>query len=265
MLTYRFLSLDDPDRSSISYLRSNLSADRLVTLMGTEDGTSFPNFPFVPYAISLALRVSYRELRFTKTPHYRSVARSQLLTVSGLLEKFGDGFSFARRLAALAAKTIREMDKVAASVLHERNNEADSIRAISLSRPEDENSNSTNHAAEASDDATAAQQESNVINSMANGPDHPQSPEIPQYDATHYNAESFNLLHKISDLPDPFERFDPEFNLNAVDLTLMQNIGASNLPDFSLSPEMDWVSCSEMSNVFSSSTDNYGLPSVTTW
>lgn len=265
MLSYRFHSLEDHDRSSISYLRSNLSATRLITTMGTEFGTSLSNFPFVPYGISLALRVSYRELRFSKTPLHRSMARSQLLTVCDLLQKFSDRFAFARRLATLAVKTVREMDKVAASVLQARYHDFGNGQPIEepLGR-EGGQSNAISHIPEVNDNAPTAQQEPNHTSVTAEKSDRAQMLQIPQYDAAQYNAESFDIVHKIPDLPDLFERFDPEFNLDAVDFALVQNVGADDLPDFGLSPDMDWVAGPENIERATSNAENYELNSVTT-
>lgn len=144
MLSHRCNSLQHLDRSSFSYLRANLSVARLTTIMRTNFGFSLSSFPFIPYALSLALRVSYRELRFSRVPLHRSIARDRLLEICGLLERFAKIYGFVRRLVALAVKTVKEMDRVAASVLQARHDGREgSAQAMEPSRDEDISSAST--------------------------------------------------------------------------------------------------------------------------
>jgi hypothetical protein len=265
MLSYRSLSLEDPDRSSISYLRSNLSAARVITIVKTEFGTTLSNFPFVPYAVSLALRVSYRELRFSKVPLHRSMARSQLLIVCALLEEYGCRFTFAQRLAALAAKTVRELDKVAALVLQARHNGANLIGSTQLSAREDRPLDTIPKRFDANSSALYAQQDVNTSNVATNNSAFPKLPPVGQHIASEYSAESFDVVYNIADLPNCFEYFDPEFNLGAIDCALAQNVRATDLPGFGLDPDMNWILGEEVRSVLPNSAGNEELSSGTAW
>lgn len=220
MLSHRFHSLDDPDRSSISYLRSSVSATRLIGLMENKLPHPLSNFLFVPYSLSLALRVFYRELRLSKTPLYRAKARSDVLLICSLLEEFGKNFTFAESLSHLATKIIREMDKVATSVLHARQKVPDQPADSATIADEQYNAsgNPSTHildGASIHDYTTTSHQANNAS----------EAPYMPEYDDARYNAETFAGVYNLPDLPDIFEHFDPEFNLEAIDLALGQNLG----------------------------------------
>ncbi|KAH8805082.1 hypothetical protein F5884DRAFT_440209 [Xylogone sp. PMI_703] len=248
MLSYRFHSLENPDRSSISYLRSNLSAARLISIMENRCASSLSNFPFVPYSISLALRVSYRELRFSKIPLHRSMARSRLLNVCTILEKFSDKYAFTRRLTALAATTVRELDKVVTSVLQARHNETENIEITETAEVEDRDQNA--HVPEVNNNATIIPPESNPINVTSEKIDHPGNSQVPQHNLAEYNADSFDMVYNIPDLPNLFEHFDLEFNLDAVDFTLMQDVRAGTFQNYGLNPDIDWIPDLEIQNTF---------------
>ncbi|KAI9035977.1 uncharacterized protein KD926_002541 [Aspergillus affinis] len=202
--THRFHSLDDPDRSSVSYLRST----------------------------PLALRVSYRELRLRKTPLYRSQARGQVLLLCTVLEDFGNNYCYTRKLARLARKIIYEIDKVAASVLQARNKDTDSPTSSGSVTGSGSVLNSTQ------DNAQVAQPSADSVSAMPEHHDPPinrpsvyehrdqfRVPNIPEYEAEQYHAESFDDIYKFSDLSDMFEHFDPDFNLETVEFSLLQNPG----------------------------------------
>lgn len=268
MLSHRCNSLQHPDRSSVSYLRANLSVARLITIMRTNFGSSLSSFPFIPYALSLALRVSYRELRFSRIPLHRSMARDQLLGICGLLEPFVETYGFVRRLVALAVKTVEEMDRVAASVLQARHNGREgSAQARGPSQDGGIHSGSTNHSSaesrsglptnvhpqvsESHDAATAAVERFHAL-------------QIPRYDAAQYTAKSFDPVYQIPDMPDLFEHFDPGFNLDAVDFALVQNDGGLALPGSELGTEEGWIYGAEASDVLPNDADRCVSPSATT-
>lgn len=269
MLSHRCNSLQHPDRSSVSYLRSNLSAARLTTIMRANFAPSLSSFPFIPYALSHALRVSYRELRFSKVPLHRSVARDQLLGICGLLERFTEIHGFVRRLVALAVKTVEEMDRVAASVLRARHGGPEgSSQTIGPSQGGEIHSGSTGHRPSTGrsilppPDVQAEVSESH--NATTAPAERSHTLEIPRYDAAQYTAKSFDSVYQIPDMPDLFEHFDPGFNLDAVDFALVQNDGGVALPGSHLDPEEGWMYDAEASEVLPNTTDRCVPPSATT-
>lgn len=263
MLSHRCNSLQNPDRSSVSYLRANLFVARLTTIMRTNFGSSLSSFPFIPYALSLSLRVSYRELRFSKVPLHRSIARDQLLSICGLLEHFVEIYGFVRRLVTLAIRTIEEMDKVAVSVLQARRDGREgSTQTMTLSGDGAMHSGSTGHNRSAASrsghpDVQAEVSEPHTPAERSN------TFQISRYDAAQYTAKRFDSVYQIPDMPDLFEHFDPEFNLDAVDFVLVQNDGGVALPGSGLGPEEGWIYGPMASDMLPNSADRCVTPSAT--
>lgn len=269
MLSHRCNSLQHLDRSSFSYLRANLSVARLTTIVRTNFGFSLSSFPFIPYALSLALRVSYRELRFSRVPLHRSIARDRLLEICGLLERFAEIYGFVRRLVALAVKTVEEMDRVAASVLQARHDGREgSAQAMEPSRDEDIRPGSTSRrpaACRSSPPPPEVQAEvSEPYNATAAAAERSHALQIPRYDAAQYAAKSFDSVYQIPDMPDLFEHFDPGFNLDAVDFALVQNDGGVALPGPDLGAEEGWIYGPEAPDMQPDSIDRCVPPSATT-
>lgn len=270
MLSHRCNSLQHPDRSSVSYLRANISVPRLITIMRTNfGGSSLSSFPFIPYALSHALRVSYRELRFSRIPLQRSIARDQLLGICDLLGHFTKVYGFVRRLVALAVKTVEEMDRVAASVLQARHDGREgSAQTMGPTQEEGIHSGSTRHRAAASRSgpyppgAQVEMPESHNANAAAAERSH--MLQIPRYDAAQYSAKTFDSVYQIPDMPDLFEHFDPGFNLDAVDYALVQNDGGITLTGSDLSPEEGWIYGPESLDVLQNSADRCVPPSAIT-
>lgn len=144
-----------------------------------------------------------------------------MLLICSLLEEFGKNFTFARSLSRLATKIIREMDKVATSVLHARQKLPDQPTESDSLADDQENprGNLTTHIIDGNlitrDYTAISHAPSNELG----------TPDMPEYDDARYNAETFAGVYNLPDLPDIFEHFDPEFNLEAIDLALGQNLG----------------------------------------
>lgn len=268
MLSHRCNSLQHPDRSSVSYLRANLSVARLTTIMRTNFGSSLSSFPFIPYSLSLALRVSYRELRFSSVPLHRSMVRDQLLEICGLLEPFVEIYGFVRRLVALAVKTVEEMDRVAALVLQARHEGREgSAQAMRPSEDGDIHSGSTKHSSAANRSGLPTDFEPQVSEShdaTTAAVERFHTLQIPRYDAAQYAAKNFDSVYQIPNMPDLFEHFDPGFNLDAVDFALVQNDGGVALPGSELGTEEGWIYGTEASDVLPNGADRCVSPSATT-
>lgn len=223
MLSHRFHSVEDPDRSSISYLRSSLSTAKLIGLVESNLPHPLSNFPFVPYSLSLALRVCYRELRLSKTPLYRSRARSDVLHVCELLGNFGKNYPFAESLSRLATKIIREMDKVATSVIQARQTVYDQSKGpVSLESEQNTRSSAVAHVPE---DTLAEQQDHAALAHHRNFYDTSDARTMPEYCDAQNDAEAFANVFNLPDLPDIFEHFDSDFNFQPADLPLGQTLG----------------------------------------
>lgn len=88
--------------------------------------------------------------------------------------------------------------------------------------------------------------------------------QVPRYDAAQYSAKSFDSVYQIPDMPDLFEHFDPEFNLDAVDFALVQNDGGIALPGSEIGPEEGWIYGAEAPDVLPNGADRCVSPSATT-
>ncbi|CAK7213903.1 hypothetical protein SCUCBS95973_001956 [Sporothrix curviconia] len=89
--TYLPISIMNPRRSH--------SSDRIVWVTQTQP---ICLFPYVPYAVSIALSVQYKKMRYSRTPLFRTRARVGFKDVVALLKSMGDVFINARVNAALA-------------------------------------------------------------------------------------------------------------------------------------------------------------------
>lgn len=225
MLSCRTKSLQKPPQSSISYLRQSLSATKATSIVSEDFHGQLCNLPIVPYAISLSLRVAYRELRLSRAPMLRMRARKQLLVNSAILRELGDIFWSATALANLAEQTVREMDKVCSSLVHTTQQQHTNSRGVIMS-PAD-SSTSRERRTTTDDPETASQYQPRNNNQFP--------PPPPNTTRDHQNITSHDLylddidLSVFDNMPtdlDVFAHFDPDFDLSAVDAT----IGESTTP-----------------------------------
>ncbi|OLN97071.1 hypothetical protein CCHL11_02126 [Colletotrichum chlorophyti] len=192
--------------TSLAYARQPLSAIKVTTIV--EDfGISLSHMTFVPYAVSLSLRVAYRELRSSKVPMLTARYRNQLQATCQILRDMGGMFRSALVMADMAVQVIQEIDQVCSG------------------------------AANKSDEQTAANGSADAANTPSNNQDGAPPPtwadagstwdagNIPQ----HYDslAADPGLYEGPAGL-DVFEFFDPSLDLNAIDAIL----GGDAPPDF---------------------------------
>jgi len=201
MLSCRSHNLQEPMRSSSSYVRQNLSASK-VTSMVAEDFHGRLSL-IVPYSVSLALRVFYRELRFTKVPLFRSRARRQLQMNCTILRELGEIFGVASSIADLAEQTLSEMDKAYSSIVQQqesKNGEENGEQHMSLSM-----------------------ETSRPL----------QSPATPISVTLAASSIDWATWDNIPDFDfDIFQHFDPNFDLDAVDAALADGTQAALLTDY---------------------------------
>lgn len=73
-------------------IRETLAARNIIAIVGTELQDQISHMPYVPYALSLSLRVLYREMRFGATSTFtRTRLRKQLLHACQLLRSSFSG------------------------------------------------------------------------------------------------------------------------------------------------------------------------------
>lgn len=173
-------------------------------IIGTEFREQISHMPFAPYALSLSLRIFYRELRFgSKSPFTRNRARKQLLSACQLLrDSFAGNFPSAMKVAELAEQTVQEMEKVYNNILQQQSS-SHSNSGITEPSEHDRVSGSTQ-----ADTRETWQSSSDPVTVMPFEP-------IPS--------------EGLVDL-DVFEFFDSDFHLEAIDAALIDNMALTFPP-----------------------------------
>lgn len=68
--------------------------------------------PFVPYAVSLSLSISYKRMRHTTVPAHRLRARSDLQSICAVLDQLSENFHIASIMSEMGKAIVTEMDRV---------------------------------------------------------------------------------------------------------------------------------------------------------
>lgn len=69
-------------------------------------------FPFLPYALSLSLSISYKQMRYTKVPTIRKRAQDSVQTICNLLDQLKAHFYAAEVMSKMGRATLDEMSRV---------------------------------------------------------------------------------------------------------------------------------------------------------
>ncbi|GKT40347.1 uncharacterized protein ColSpa_00528 [Colletotrichum spaethianum] len=104
---------------SLAHTRQSLSAIKITTIVD-HFSSSLAHMTFVPYAVSLSLRVAYRELRSSKIPMLTARSRRQLQSTCKILRELGGMFRSALVMVDLAEQVIQEIDQVCSNALNEQ-------------------------------------------------------------------------------------------------------------------------------------------------
>ncbi|KAI0864865.1 hypothetical protein F4860DRAFT_501035 [Xylaria cubensis] len=181
--------------------RRSLAADRITSIISEEFAGQLSYMPFIPYAVSLSLSVSYRKMRHSKVPMFRNRGKQAFRKNILLLKSMDDMFWKSKTMVAMAEQVLNEMDKAVASLAQENGLTDLSKRVEPV--PQGERSQ--------------AQPEETRVLDFA-------------YDVTEANSE-WTLFDAVPDL-DLFGHFDPKFDLGAVDAALEGN--------FDFGTSMNW-------------------------
>ncbi|KAF6823239.1 fungal specific transcription factor [Colletotrichum plurivorum] len=189
------------ESASLAHTRQSLSAIKVTTIV--EDfGPSLSHMTFVPYAVSLSLRVAYRELRSSKVPMLTARSRRQLQATCRVLRELGGMFRSALVMVDLAEQVLQEMAQVCSNAAN---------------KPDEQGGNggASTHAAN-TPRQEAAPSTAQMGTEAANLPDpnalpEPQGSFITAFDESFYQGPA-GL--------DVFEFFDPSFDLGAIDAIL---------------------------------------------
>jgi len=177
---------------------------RVTSIIGEDFHGKLSLLPIVPYAVSLALRVFYRELRFTKVPLFRARARRQMMTACGISRELGDIFHVATVMADLAQQTLNELDKAYSSIMR---------NCMQDDRERNDN---------------VQQEEAGRVNVMVSN--EMESGSYSMEDADNSTID-WSVLDSLPDV-DIFEYFDPNFDLNVIDAALADDTNPAFSIDF---------------------------------
>ncbi|KAE8452197.1 hypothetical protein EG329_001664 [Mollisiaceae sp. DMI_Dod_QoI] len=200
ILSCRSRAWEDPQRSSTAYLRQSLSTAVLSSTVSCEEVQKYPPtlFPFIPYAISLAMSIAYREMRHSTLISHRKRSRVQFQTLCDALSKLEGIFWSASATSDMGQKLLKEMDRVFSTV------------STSEKRPEQFSAHNTEDIRAASSQAV---QSGDQLAMNVNG-------DIPNATMQDVDPSMFGSLPDI----DIFGMFDPAFDLDGFDACLEGNL-----------------------------------------
>ncbi|KAJ5988229.1 transcriptional regulator family: Fungal Specific TF [Penicillium waksmanii] len=110
ILSCRYKLTESLDGTRISSIRQGLAAVRIYSIVAVECDNQLPPHPIVPYAISLSMGVSYRQLRSSKLITHFNRAKASLEACCSLLEKISPQWYSAEAMARLGRKALHQMD-----------------------------------------------------------------------------------------------------------------------------------------------------------
>ncbi|KAF2262779.1 hypothetical protein CC78DRAFT_569513 [Lojkania enalia] len=111
MASHKSLSINDPVKSTPSYVRQSLSATRVISLLNAEPPEYLPPLPLVPYALSVALSVVYRHFRQRRLKVHINRATDELKQCVVLLNRLRNAWWTAGTMADLGIAVLNNADR----------------------------------------------------------------------------------------------------------------------------------------------------------
>lgn len=111
LLSHRTRGIRELPEGTASYIRQRLFAVEILRLMNAPKSTTLHPLPILPYAISLAMSVSYQHLRQSQLEHQQADARQDFRTCCRILQNLRRTWCSADVMAGLAKKVLEEMDR----------------------------------------------------------------------------------------------------------------------------------------------------------
>ncbi|EKG20720.1 Transcription factor fungi [Macrophomina phaseolina MS6] len=111
MVSHKSRSITDPVRSTPSFVRQSLSAVRVISILSHEFPDDLPPLPIVPYALSLAMSVAYRQFRRSKLQGHKNRAKEDLKTCCHLLNRLRATWWCAGCMADLGTAALHKAEK----------------------------------------------------------------------------------------------------------------------------------------------------------
>lgn len=111
MVSHKSLSINDPVKSTPSYVRQSLSATRVIGLLNAEAPETLPPLPIVPYSLSVALSVVYRHFRSRRLKVHINRATDELKQCVTLLNRLRSSWWSAGTMADLGTAVLNNADR----------------------------------------------------------------------------------------------------------------------------------------------------------
>lgn len=112
ILSHRSKGAADFASTTPSYVRQSLAAIQIIRLMSPARLASLHASPILPYAIALALSVSYQHLRQDQLLHQQEDARADFEACFVILRELRKTWSSADAMSTLSEKVIDELSRV---------------------------------------------------------------------------------------------------------------------------------------------------------
>ncbi|KAI0179624.1 hypothetical protein GGR52DRAFT_206664 [Hypoxylon sp. FL1284] len=172
--------------------RRSLAADRITSIVGHEYLGQLSYLPIIPYGVSLSLSVSYRKMRHSNIPMFRSRGKQAFIANTSLLKSLDDTFWTAKTMVTMAEQVLREMNKAVASITQDTG-VADSSKKPGL----------------------VARRDGELLSASSAGDSIVDDP--------NRGVGNLSVVETVPDL-NIFDHFDPTFDLGAVDTALEGNL-----------------------------------------
>jgi len=111
VLSHRTRGFKEIRRSISSNIRQRLCAIEIIRLLDSEDSSAIHPLPILPYAVSLALAVSYQVLRQSHLDHQQFDAREDFQTCCRLLREMRSTWCSADVMAMLGQRVSDQIDQ----------------------------------------------------------------------------------------------------------------------------------------------------------
>ncbi|KAJ5355363.1 uncharacterized protein N7496_012575 [Penicillium cataractarum] len=110
ILSCRYKLTETLDNTKLSSIRQGLAAIRIHSIIASECAGDLPPLPIVPYALSLSMGVSYRQLRSSRLITHFDRAKASLEASCALLEDLSAEWYSAEAMARLGRKALLQID-----------------------------------------------------------------------------------------------------------------------------------------------------------
>lgn len=221
ILSHRTRGFKEIPRGISSSVRQRLCAIEIVRLMDAPYSPTLHPLPVLPYAISLALSVSYQHLRQSQLEHQQADARQDFRTCCKILQNLRHKWCSADVMAMLAKKVLAQLDS------------APNLASFRIPRsykrahgePVDNPEQDIIPPPTACNFDVGASRQLEGPKESSNGGDVAQQPELEQGSSEANQPPAQNGINLFDNMDDVFGTFmDPNYPLNLDDMSFVDDL-----------------------------------------